>query len=110
MPQSSAERVQTETSSQQGRGRTHKKTESNGSKRSNSHGAASREKEIQQMFRKTPRQRQFDDERAIFDLIRNCPEEDTSALEDYLIRTQNRIDVTALFDENGSTALTLATS
>ena len=48
------------------------------------------------------------DDRSVFDMIRRCSEEDAVALADHLERTKTHIDVTALFNSEGNTALTFA--
>ena len=52
-----------------------------------------------------------DNERAIFDLIRGCPDDQVfHALSDHLKSTQAYFDLTALFNREGHTALTFAAS
>ena len=47
----------------------------------------------------------------MFDLIRVSPDNDTAiALQEHLDRTRDTLDVTALFDSEGHTALTFAAS
>ena len=51
-----------------------------------------------------------EDTRAVFDLIRGSPEGNVQALTAHLERTQDVIDITALFNADGNTALTFAAS
>ena len=53
---------------------------------------------------------QDDDERAIFDLITGSPDGKADELAAHLERTKTHLDITALFNSDGHTALTLAAS